>query len=449
MKINFNIDDFKQTILPVYLPYLDDYKSRINVFYGGAGSGKSVFITQKLLYKLLKSKRKCLVVRKTGATIRASIFEEFKSRILEFGITQYCKINKTDLTIELPNGSVFLFRGLDDQEKIKSISGIDDIVIEEATELLQEDFEQLNLRLRSKKQYQQIHLMFNPVSKQNWVYKYFGFDFDNSKKDTVIVKTTYLDNTFLPRKYIEEMNALKNSNYAWWKIYANGEFSTLDKRIFTNWEIREFDIKDIQNLKIRRDIEIANKKVKEDLNGISVMFPHNNPLYAHSFNSMHYVFGGDYGWNDPTAFICALVDTENRELFIFDEHYERFMTNDAIYRMIKSKGYIREKIVFDSANPKDIYDLRRRGLYAKPAKKGKDSIMNGIRRLQQFKIYIHPNCQNTIIEFENYTWQKDKRTGQYIDKPIDNYCHLIDALRYATEQINGNGLTILKSKGAI
>lgn len=151
MKINFSINEFKNTILPVYLPYLSDYTCRINVFYGGAGSGKSVFITQKLIYKLLQSKRKCLVVRKIGATIRASIFEEFKTRLSEMNIIQYCKINKTDMTIELPNGSIFIMRGLDDQEKIKSISGIDDIVIEEATELLQEDFEQLNLHLRSKK----------------------------------------------------------------------------------------------------------------------------------------------------------------------------------------------------------------------------------------------------------------------------------------------------------
>lgn len=436
MKINFNIDEFKKTILPIYITYLEDYTRRINVFYGGAGSGKSVFVTQKMIYKYLKSKRKCLVVRKIGATIRASIFEEFKSRLNEMDITSYCNINKTDMTIELPNGSIFLFRGLDDQEKIKSISGIDDIVIEEATELLQEDFEQLNLRLRSKKKYQQIYLMFNPVSKKNWVYKYFGFDNNIHPKNCLIIKTTYQDNIYLPKEYIDDMERLKETNYSWWKIYANGEFSTLDKRIFTNWDILDFDIKEIQSRKVNNDIKRAIDRVGDELKGLVVMFPENNPLYKHSFETMEYVFGGDYGWNDPTAFICALVDIENRELYIFDEHYERFMTNDAIHRMIKFKGYSRERIVFDSANPKDIYDLRRRGLRVVAAEKGRDSIMNGIRRLQQFKIYIHPKCENTIMEFENYTWQKDKRTGQYIDKPIDNYCHLIDSLRYATERLS-------------
>ena len=298
MKINFNIDEFKRTILPVYLPYLDDYTCRINVFYGGAGSGKSVFVTQKLIYKLLQSKRKCLVVRKIGATIRASIFEEFKTRLAEMDIQQYCKINKTDMTIELPNGSIFLFRGLDDQEKIKSISGIDDIVIEEATELIQEDFEQLNLRLRSKKKHQQIHLMSNQVSKQNWVFKYLGFDGSVSRDDTVIVKTTYLDNIFLPKKYILEMDHLKSTNFSWWKIYANGEFSTLDKRIFTNWEIFDFDIK-----------EIESNKIKDVLgNDYNINFLENNPLYQNqkrSIDSIKYLFGLDWGYNDPTAFICT------------------------------------------------------------------------------------------------------------------------------------------------
>lgn len=437
MKINFNIDEFKKTILPVYIPYLEDYKSRINVFYGGAGSGKSVFVTQKLIYKLLQSKRKCLVVRKVGATIRASIFEEFKSRLSEMDILQYCKLNKSDMTIELPNGSIFLFRGLDDQEKIKSISGIDDIVIEEATELHEEDFEQLNLRLRSKKKHQQIHLMFNPVSKQNWVYKYFGFDSNSFKKDTVIIKTTYLDNTFLPKKYIEEMNSLKDSNYAWWKIYANGEFSTLDKRIFTNWEILDFNIENIKE-----------QKAKELLgDGYGLRYIENNPIYQNGLRKLSKIkcyFGLDWGYNDPTALIACLVDINSKELYIFDEHYERFMTNDSIGRLIKSKSYSKEQIVCDSANPKDIEDLKRRGIRSKGARKGKDSIMNGIRRLQQFKIYIHPNCENSIMEFENYTWQKDRKTGQYIDKPIDKYCHLIDALRYATEGLGRTRIEVFK-----
>lgn len=430
MKINFNVDDFKKTILPVYIPYLEDYKRRINVFYGGAGSGKSVFVTQKLVYKCLKSKRKCLVVRKIGATIRASIFEEFKSRLNEMGLLGYCKINKTDMTIELPNGSIFLFRGLDDQEKIKSIHGIDDIVIEEATELLQEDFEQLKLRLRSKKRHQQIHLMFNPVSKQNWVYSYFGFARNNPPKNCKVIKTTYTDNIFLPKDYIDDMERLKETNYAWWKIYANGEFSTLDQRIFTNWEVLDFDIDFI------RTRDYINTLEKEGQTENKVLFPKTHPLYRKTFRDKNNIFGLDFGFNDPTAFISAFVDLDKMEIYIYDEFYQRHMTNKNIFSMLKHKGYTKESIIADCASPKDIHELVQLGLHVRRSKKGKDSIMNGIKKLQQFKIYIHPSCVNMIIEAENYTWTKDKTTGQYIDKPLDNgYCHLWDALRYAMEPI--------------
>lgn len=427
MQIKFNVKDFKNTILPVYLPYLDDYSKRINVFYGGAGSGKSVFVTQKMIYKLLQEKRKCLVVRKVGATIRASIYEEFKTRLIEMDIIDYCKINKTDMTIELPNGSIFIMRGLDDQEKIKSISGIDDIVIEEATELLQEDFEQLNLRMRSKKKRQQIHLMFNPVSKENWVYKYFNFDTGKSPRNCRVVKSTYTDNIFLPSEYIDNMERLKETNYAWWKIYANGEFSTLDKRIFSNWEVLDFDINEVKQREFKQLLKENNAINKR------VLHPKNNPLYIEAYNNDS-VLGMDFGYNDPTVLVVSYVDLKNMEIYIHDEHYQRQMTNKDIASMVKYKGYQNSLIIADSANPKDIRDLNSLGLRVRPAKKGKDSIMNGIRRLQQFKIYIHPNCTNAIVEFENYTWTKDKTTGNYIDKPLDNgYCHIIDALRYSTE----------------
>lgn len=431
MQIKFNVKEFKSTILPVYLPYLDDYSKRINVFYGGAGSGKSVFVTQKMIYKGLKEKRKCLVVRKVGATIRASIFEEFKARLIEMDIIDYCKINKTDMTIELPNGSVFIMRGLDDQEKIKSISGIDDIVIEEATELLQEDFEQLNLRLRSKKKRQQIHLMFNPVSKENWVYKYFNFETGKFPRNCRVVKSTYTDNIFLPSEYIDNMERLKETNYAWWKIYANGEFSTLDKRVFSNWEVLDFNINEVKERDYRGLIEKDKRANKV------VLHPKTNPLYSGAYNT-NSVLGMDFGYNDPTVLVVAYVDLKRMEIYIHDEHYQRQMTNKDIASMVKYKGYQDFTIIADSANPKDIRDLNSLGLRVRPARKGKDSIMNGIRRLQQFKIYIHPNCTNTIVEFENYTWVKDKSTGNYIDKPLDNgYCHIIDALRYATEYLRG------------
>lgn len=248
------IKDYINMILPAYREHFENYSTRVNVFYGGAGSGKSKFVVQKMLYKLLNDKRKCLVTRKVNNTIRDSIFAEFKTLIGDLGIYDQCNINKTDMTIELPNGSQFIFKGLDDSEKVKSIQGLDDIIIEEATEISQQDFIQLNLRLRSKKPNQQIHIMFNPVSKANWVYKTF---FENEYKGALIIKTTYKDNKFLPKEYIEGIENLKDTNYPMWEIYANGKFASLDKRVFTNWQPLDFDIEEIR----RKDIEKLEKRI--------------------------------------------------------------------------------------------------------------------------------------------------------------------------------------------
>ncbi|RXM74756.1 PBSX family phage terminase large subunit [Clostridium tetani] len=421
------IKDYINMILPVYRPYFKDYSSRINVFYGGAGSGKSKFVVQKMFYKLLNDKRKCLVVRKVGSTIRESIFAEFKTLISDLGLYNECNINKTDMTIDLPNGSTFIFKGLDDSEKIKSIQGIDDIVIEEATELIEGDFTQLNLRLRSKRDNQQIHIMFNPVSKVNWVYKLF---FKNKYKGALIVKTTYKDNKYLPKSYIESIENLKETNFPMWEIYANGKFASLDKRIFTNWEVLHFNVKDI---KIKECEPIAQKL---GFNVTNLMNPYGNPILKKYLTRKSY-FGLDFGYtNDPSAFVAFLVDENKKTIWIYDEFYRVGMLNKDIYDLILYKGYSKERIIADSAEPKSIEELRRLGLRRiKPARKGKDSIIHGIQYLQGFKIYIHPKCVNTIMEFENYTWQKDKKTGEYINRPIDDYCHLIDALRYGAEGI--------------
>lgn len=437
-KIKFDVEAFKNTILPCFKTDLTDYNTRINVLYGGAGSGKSYYASRKMVFKLLQSKRKCLVTRKTDNTIRASIYQEIINALDEMKLTSLCDINKKDFTIILPNGSMFLFRGLQDQERIKSISGIDDILIEEATELSKSDFQQLNLRLRSKKKHQQIHLMFNPVSKQNWVYKYFGFDKGIIPKGVKIIKTSYKDNIHLPQSYIDEMEQLKDRDYSWYKIYAEGEFCTLDKRIFTNWEVMNFDIDSILREKIATSTG--------NFDNSNIRFIKEHPLYKKTLRRLQFKNAIDFGYNDPTSIINILVDEANREIYIYDEHYERFMTNDDVIRVIKYKGFANEEIICDSANPREIEDLRNKGIVrAKGAVKGKDSVMAGIRRLQQFKIYVNPKCENMITELENYTWQKDKQ-GEYIDKPIDKYNHLVDAMRYATEYLRGHIIAFDRSK---
>ena len=217
-------------VLPVYRSQLENYETRFNVYYGGAGSGKSYFVCQKLLLKALQEQRKVLIVRKVGRTIKQSIWALFMELIYDYMPQVISEMNKSDLTFKLVNGSSFIFTGLDDSEKIKSIQGISDIVVEEATEITLDDFTQLNLRLRSLLPNNQIHLMFNPVSKANWCFRYFFAE--ETPPDTAIIHTTYLDNPYLPQEYIDSLLDMKNRNPAYYKIYAQGEFATLDKLVF-------------------------------------------------------------------------------------------------------------------------------------------------------------------------------------------------------------------------
>lgn len=369
-----------------------------NVFYGGAGSGKSHFVVQKLIYKYLKyPNRKCLVVRKVSNTLRDSIFALFKSVLGDWKLYEQCKVNKTDMTIELPNGSHFIFKGIDDPEKIKSIANIDDIVVEECTEIDVFDFDQLVLRLRSRNGYNQIHVMFNPVSKSNWVYKRW-FENGYNKSNTVVLHTTYKDNKFLPKSYIDNLLEMAKNNPAYFKIYAMGEFATLDKLVYTNWKVENFDYK-----KILKEIESSKA-----------------------------IFSLDFGFtNDPTAFVCAIIDKINKRLWVFNEFQEKGLLNNEIAAKITEMGFRKEVIVCDSAEPKSIEELRRNGLdRVIAAIKGRDSILNGINLLQQYEIIIHTSCINIEEEFRNYTWQKDKASGEYINRPIDKYNHGLDALRY-------------------
>ena len=390
----------KKCFNEIYLPQLENYNSRFNVFFGGAGSGKSHFVFQKMILKYLKyQNRKCLVVRKVSSTLRDSCFTLVKSILSDWHLYEQCKVNKTDLTIELPNRSHFIFKGMDDPEKIKSIANIDDIVVEECTEVDEFDFDQLSLRLRSRNPYNQVHCMFNPVSKDNWVYKrWFKEDAAYNKENTVILHTTYENNKFLPKEYIENLLEMERTNPAYFRIYALGEFATLDKIIYTNWRVECFDYRQILK-------EVKDSKA---------------------------IFGLDYGFtNDPTAFECSIIDKINKRLWVFDEFQEKGLLNDEIAEKIIHMGYRKEVIVADSSEPKSNEELRRCGIdRIKGAVKGRDSIINGINLLQQYEIIIHPKCVCIQEEIKNYTWKKGK-DGEYINVPIDKYNHGLDALRYA------------------
>jgi len=399
----------KEIFNDAYFPQLQNYKTRVNVYYGGAGSGKSHFVVQKMVLKYLEfPNRKCLVIRKVGNSLRDSIFELFKTVLSDWHIISRCEVKDSLLHIILPNGSSFIFKGLDDSEKIKSIANIDDIVVEECTEIDKQEFSQLGLRLRSKNPYNQIHVMFNPISKSNWVYEMW-FQNGFNPKNTMVLKTTYKDNKFLPQDYVDALLDMKVTDPIYFRIYALGEFASLAKLIYTNWEELDFDWRELMQQR----------------------------PYARA------LFGLDFGYiNDPSAFIGMIGDELHKELYIFDEFYEKGLLNDALALKILKKGFGKELIFADSAERKSIDEIKRNGVpRIRPAKKGKDSIINGIGILKQYKIYVHPRCENTIEELKNYAWKKDKITKEYINTPIDSYNHILDAARYGIQGMRVDNTT--------
>lgn len=397
MTIKLNINPSKVFNRHIY-DHLFDYDTFTEVHYGGASSGKSHGVFQKIVIKALKDwkkPRKILVLRKVGATVRDSVFADVQATLSYFGILNMCKINMSAFRIELPNGAEFIFKGMDNAEKIKSIKGISDVVMEEASEFILDDYTQLTLRLRDKAHKQkQIYLMFNPVSKANWVYNAF---FVKKPKNTVVYQTTYKDNRFLDALTRENIEELANRNEAYYKIYALGEFATLDKLVFPKYT------KALLN--------------KDDLRQITSYF------------------GLDYGFiNDPSAFMHVKIDDDRKRLYVVEEYVKKGLTNDKIAESITALGYAKEQIRADSAEKKSNQELRNLGIgRVIDVKKGAGSVMQGIQYLLQYEWIVDERCVKTIEELENYTWKKDKATNEYINEPVDSYNHCLDAIRYAIQ----------------
>lgn len=397
-KINLKID--RTVFNDAYYNALFDYSRRYEVYYGGAGSGKSVFVAQKLIVKAATSPRKVLVIRRYGTTIKESVFALLEDILKAWGLAKYCRFNRTDYSIYLPNGSSFICKGLDDEEKIKSITGITDIWAEEATELNAGQFTQLDLRLRAKVDGLQLYASFNPVSKANWVYlKWFAQEAEYNRDQTSILKTTYKDNRFLTPEYVQALKDKEREDPVYYRVYALGEFCSLDKLVFSNWETREFN----------------NADIKGQL-----------------------CVGLDFGFiNDPSALVASVLVEETKEIYVFKTWGDTNKTNPELAEIITALGFSKSVIIADSAEQKSIAELKRNGIIkVKPCEKGADSIIHGIQRLKQYRIIVAPECTGLITELQNYAWTKDRKTGEYVNKPIDEFNHYIDALRYSLQCTN-------------
>ncbi len=400
--MNVNIEISPSVFNPVYRPFLEAVH-RIQIFFGGSSSGKSVFLAQRCVFDLLRGGRNYLIIRNIGNTLRHSVFNEIYKVLIAWNVLPLFSVNKSEMTITCQNGYQAIFKGLDDPEKIKSITPakgvITDIWIEEATETIQDGVRQLERRLRGKSRVRKrLTLSFNPILLTHWINRrffsgVFGDDdkvFDDGK--LLILRTTYLDNEFLEE---DDRAVLEDETDPYWRdVYTLGKWGILGDLIFTNWETA-------------------------DLSGMREAFD--------KFRN-----GLDFGFtNDPTACIRSHYNKGRKIIYVTDEVYERGLTNPEIAEEIKPIVG-KETVVCDSAEPKSIKELKSYGIRAVPAKKGKDSVRHGIQFLKQCRIVIDKRCQNTINEFQTYQWRKDK-DGNALNEPVDRDNHAIDAIRYAYE----------------
>lgn len=384
-------------------------RKRYRVLKGGKGSKKSTTTALNLIYRLMKyPQSNILVVRAVMNTHRDSTFAQLKWAQEKLGVSHLFKNNVSPLEMTyIPTGQKILFRGFDDVLKLASTTVEKGYLcwvwIEEAFEIESEaDFEKLDLSVPRGNipdhLFKQTTLTFNPWSEHHWLKKRF---FDKLSADVDSYSTNYLINEFLDNTDKAVFERLKEENPRRYAVAGLGEWGIAEGLIYENWEVKEFDYKKLGE---------ADKAEWQ----------------YRSF------FGLDYGYsNDPTAFIAFVVNPITKEIFVYDEHYEIKMLNSDIAKMIISKGYAKERIRADAAEPKSNDDLRRLGLLRITSSvKGKDSIVNGITAIQEYKIWVSPRCRNTIAELSSYCWKKD-RSDNGTNVPDDKNNHLMDAMRYA------------------
>lgn len=385
-----------------YIPYLND-ETRTQIFYGGSSSGKSFFLAQRTVKDVLQG-HNYLIVRNVAGTVKRSVYNQIVKTIGDFGLKDEFIISKSEMVITcVRNDKQILFGGLDDPEKLKSVTPINgvitDIWIEEATESAYEAYKQLTKRLRGESGNikKRMIFSFNPILQTHWIYKeFFGnwVDGKNCYRDEnlLILKTTYKDNKYLTDEDIYNLENEADEYY--YNVYTLGNWGVLGKVIFTNWRT-------------------------EDLSELI-------PTFDNIYNGL------DFGVTDPNAFIRVHVDEGHKKIYVFDEFEESGILIDELETQLKSRILPTEYITGDPQGAQAILELNNRGITVVGAKKGADSILFGIQWLKGYEIIIDVRCQKFKNEIQAYHWQEDKY-GNMLQKPVDKDNHLLDALRYATE----------------
>ena len=386
------------------------FKGRYRAVKGSRRSKKSKTMALWTISSIMEyPNSNMLVVRKVYRTLKDSCFTELKWAIKRLHVEAWWDIKESPLEMTYkPTGQKIYFRGLDDPLKITSIAvevgALCWMWIEEAYEITkEEDFDTLAESMLGdlpEGLFKQITLTFNPWNEKTWIKKRF-FDVDD-KENILALTTNYMCNEWLSPADITVFEEMKVRNPRRYAVAGLGHWGIVDGLVFDNWREEAFD--------------------------------HTSEEWQKENPGLCSAFGLDYGYtNDPSTLFCGLLDKKNKRLFVFDEMYEKGLSNKRIAETIQGMGYGKERITGDSAEPKSNDELKSLGIRIKGAKKGKDSIQNGIQWIQDLEIIVHPRCVNFITEISNYTWATDK-FGNKLNVPIDDFNHLMDAMRYALEE---------------
>ena len=383
------------------------FKGRYRVCKGSRASKKSKTTALWFIVNMMAHPQaNTLVVRKTYRTLKDSCYTELKWAVHRLGVDAWWdfKLNPLEATYT-PTGQKIYFRGLDDPLKVTSITVDVGCLcwawLEEAYEVMNEDdFNMLDESIRGEVPdglWKQWTITFNPWNEHHWLKKRF-FDAEHSP-DILAMTTNYMCNEWLDESDIRMFEDMRIRNPRRYAVAGLGGWGIVDGLIYENWREEAFDIDHIRMLP-----DVVS------------------------------TFGMDFGYtNDPSTLFCGLLDKANKRLYVFDEMYGKGMSNKKIAETVQAMGYGKERITADSAEPKSIDELKYLGLRVKAAQKGRDSIQNGIQWIQDLEIIIHPRCTNFLTEISNYTWDQDK-FGNKLNVPIDDFNHLMDAMRYALEQ---------------
>jgi phage terminase large subunit len=366
--------------LSTFRVFLEERDNRVNLLYGGAGSGKSYSIAQLFIRRLYEEEDiRMLVLRKTLPALRITAYRLVLDILKEYELS--FELNKSEMIIKVGSNEI-LFKSLDDPEKIKSYEA-NYLWIEEATEVSYEDFIQLNLRLRRKNKdnINQMYLTFNPISRFHWLNMQL---IESTREDIAIHHSTYKDNPFLTAEYIAELEGLTDENF--YKIYTQGEFGELRNVIYSNYVVE--DISDI---------------LPEEI-----------------------IYGIDFGWNNENAIIE--IGIKDNEYYLTERLYATQLTNNDLIEKMNTIIKPSTTIYADSAEPARIEEIARTGFDIYAANK---NVLDGIDYVKSHKLHIDRNSINLINEIRAYKYRED-RNGVVKEEPVKFRDHLMDALRYGT-----------------